>query len=105
MTETTHARRHAPQHDRSYRLRQQAAPFTLVGGLAATGWMMIEAGRLLELLSNHTKAGGPAGANRWGKLEFAAATIAVGALLVAVGKHSHAARVARSRADQEGYSR
>jgi hypothetical protein len=104
MTQMTHARRHA-QRDQSYRLRQQAAPFKVVGSLAAAGWMMIEAGRLLELLSNHSSHNGPEGASRWGKVEFAAASIAVGALLVAAGKHSHASRIEHSSARQEGFSR
>jgi hypothetical protein len=103
MTQMTHTRRHA-QRDQSYRLRQQAAPFTVVGSLAAAGWMMIEAGHLLELLSNHSH-NGPEGASHWGKVEFAAASIAVGALLVAAGKHSHASRIEHSRARQDGYSR
>lgn len=103
MTQMTHTRRHAP-HNRSDRLRQQAAPFTVVGSLAAAGWMMIEAGRLLELLSTHS-SNGPESGSRWGKVEFAAASIAVGALLVAAGKHSHAARIERSRAHHEGYGR
>lgn len=105
MTAMTHTRRHTSHHNRSDRLRQQAAPFTMVGGLAAAGWMMIEAGRLIDLLSAHSNTGGADGSKRWSKIEFAAASIAMGALLVAAGKHSHAGRIERSRTDQEGHRR
>lgn len=89
----TSRERQAQDHHHSDRLRREAAPYTLVGGLAAASWMLLETGRLLESLHSQASAITQEGKAGWSKLGFAAATVAIGALMVSAHKHSHASRI------------
>ena len=81
-------------------MRGQAKAYTAVGAVAAGAWAVAESGLLMDALlfaEPKTKAGKT--------LLFATSAVALGAMIAAVVKHSHADKIEASRSHHEGLQR